>query len=177
MNPGLDLTNLRFGKLIALERTSRIEKGHTYWKCQCDCGNICEVRTNSLRTGHTTSCGCINSKGEEQIANWLQNNNIFFERQKKFPDCRNTDTNCLLKFDFFVDNKFLIEYDGIIHFQATNGWNTPEMVEKTKKRDNIKNIWSKAHNIPLYRITYNDIYNQDVLNQTLINILINEKLK
>lgn len=26
--------------------------------CQCSCGNIIEVNGNSLRTGHTTSCGC-----------------------------------------------------------------------------------------------------------------------
>lgn len=26
--------------------------------CQCNCGNIIEVNGNSLRTGHTTSCGC-----------------------------------------------------------------------------------------------------------------------
>lgn len=26
--------------------------------CQCNCGNVIEVNGNSLRTGHTTSCGC-----------------------------------------------------------------------------------------------------------------------
>ena len=28
------------------------------YTCQCSCGNIIEVNGNSLRTGHTTSCGC-----------------------------------------------------------------------------------------------------------------------
>lgn len=74
------------------------------------------------------SCGCIQSQGEEKIALWLQKQEIFFERQKSFNDCRDLKTNYLLKFDFFINKQFLIEYDGITHFQATGGWNTEEAV-------------------------------------------------
>ena len=36
-----DLTGQKFGLLTVLERTNK--KNRTYfWKCQCDCGNICE---------------------------------------------------------------------------------------------------------------------------------------
>lgn len=37
-----------------------------YMKCQCDCGNIKIVPLNSLKSGHTRSCGCtkgINQRG------------------------------------------------------------------------------------------------------------------
>lgn len=35
-----------------------------YMNCKCDCGNICIVSLNSLRSGKTKSCGCI--KGQKQ---------------------------------------------------------------------------------------------------------------
>lgn len=54
-----DLTGRRFGRLIAKEHVldSPEHKGGG-WICQCDCGNKCFTRTNSLKSGKTTSCGC-----------------------------------------------------------------------------------------------------------------------
>lgn len=58
MPKALDLTNKRFGRLIALEKApSRNKK--TYWKCQCDCGNIKEIQTSHLISGAIQSCGCL----------------------------------------------------------------------------------------------------------------------
>ena len=42
----------------------------------------------------------------------LLKNNISFECEKIFPTCKNPKTNYPLRFDFFVDNKYLIEYNG-----------------------------------------------------------------
>lgn len=175
MNPAIDLTNQRFGKLIALERMPSRNKS-TYWKCQCDCGNICEVRTYFLKSGHTTSCGCISSKGEEKIALWLKEHNIIFERQKTFPTCRNNESNYLLRFDFFINNKFLLEYDGITHFQPTGSWNNELAVQNMQKKDKIKNEWAEQNKIPLYRISYNEIYNENKLNQILSELILNNKI-
>lgn len=58
----IDLTNQRFGSLTAIEIAPPFiqpsGKKVSAWKCQCDCGNIVNVRTDNLRNGHTTSCGC-----------------------------------------------------------------------------------------------------------------------
>lgn len=61
-NPRLDLAGRRFGKLTVLEPAANIGR-YTAWKCQCDCGSEITIRTNSLVTGKTKSCGCI--KGEK----------------------------------------------------------------------------------------------------------------
>ena len=49
--------NTRFGKLIVLKKATR--KG--YVTCRCDCGNIVNIRTNSLTMtkNPTRSCGCL----------------------------------------------------------------------------------------------------------------------
>lgn len=36
-----------------------VKNGSPYWKCQCRCGNIAEVRTHNLITRKTKSCGCL----------------------------------------------------------------------------------------------------------------------
>lgn len=58
----IDLTNQRFGSLTAIEIAPPFiqpsGKKVSAWKCQCDCGNTVNVRTDNLRNGHTTSCGC-----------------------------------------------------------------------------------------------------------------------
>ena len=58
-----DITGMRFGKLIVIERDIQYEKEHntnsSYWKCQCDCGNIKTIRRASLINGVTQSCGCL----------------------------------------------------------------------------------------------------------------------
>jgi hypothetical protein len=41
----------------------------------------------------------------------LTDNNISFEKEKKFDTCLSPKGNHM-KFDFYIDNKYLIEYDG-----------------------------------------------------------------
>ena len=54
----IDLLGQRFGQLTVIEKTNKRKNGEIIWVCQCDCGNLTEVRGRNLRDGHTTSCGC-----------------------------------------------------------------------------------------------------------------------
>lgn len=57
----LDLTGQRYGRLLVLEPAKERRTGSSilYWRCECDCGNICVVHKESLRAGMTKSCGCL----------------------------------------------------------------------------------------------------------------------
>ena len=138
---------------------NKVEK-ISYWNCQCDCGNII-IRPSHYFSSPSSpkikSCGCQNSKaskGEEKIQSLLDQNNITYQSEKTFEDCRFPDTNRLAKFDFYVDNKYLIEFDGEQHFNARNSWGTRDSFKKIQTRDTFKNKWCKEHNIPLIRIPY-----------------------
>ena len=56
-----DLTGQKFGLLtvIGLKDTNTRK---TYWVCQCECGNVKEVRSDSLLCGAIKSCGCLKKK-------------------------------------------------------------------------------------------------------------------
>ena len=47
-----------YGYLTVIERAKNNKDGRAQWLCQCKCGNQIVVRSDSLRSGHTTSCGC-----------------------------------------------------------------------------------------------------------------------
>ena len=152
----VDLRNKRFGKLTVLYKTNKKLGNNYYWHCLCDCGNEINVSGGDLQKGHTHSCGCVKSKGEMFIKNFLTQNNINFICQKSFEKCVNPKTNKKLYFDFYLpDYNTCIEYDGIQHYKYTeSGWNTKEKFEETKYRDNIKNKFCKDNNIKLLRIPY-----------------------
>ncbi len=64
-----ELTNQRFGKLLVLEKETTIKKNsrECLWFCLCDCGNTTIVRSYSLRSGGTKSCGCLKGLGTKGV--------------------------------------------------------------------------------------------------------------
>lgn len=56
---GKDLTNQRFGRLIAQMPLDDRVKGSVVWQCMCDCGRVCEYPASELVSGAARSCGCL----------------------------------------------------------------------------------------------------------------------
>ena len=65
-----DLTNKKFHRLTVLKRVENLGK-NSQWLCRCDCGKEKVIRGNSLTTGNTKSCGCLNSEVHRDIAKTL----------------------------------------------------------------------------------------------------------
>lgn len=69
MAKAIDLTGNKYGKLTALERAEDYVtfdgQRFVQFLCKCECGNTCVVRSASLRSGATRTCGC-GKKGEKR---------------------------------------------------------------------------------------------------------------
>jgi hypothetical protein len=62
-----DLTEKRFGKLVAIKKVNKPEnlKGtNSYWLCKCDCGKEKIIKGVDLIRNKSTSCGCNRRKEE-----------------------------------------------------------------------------------------------------------------
>jgi hypothetical protein len=157
----------RYGKLVVLEKANNRRYGNAAWLCQCDCGNKIIVSGQELRKGDTKSCGCLKSYGEFLIAKFLTEKNFSYEKQKTFQDCIYPDTKYHLYFDFFIENKILVEMDGEQHYNKNNEW-------YREGYDQFKDDWAKQHNIPLIRIKYNELNNiNSILGKELEDASIN----
>ena len=156
-----DITNQHFGELTALEPTDKRNGSSIVWKCKCSCGNIYYVACNELNAGRITHCGCkrYESKGIRLISQLLDKNNIQYIKEKTYSNFKFQDTNGTPRFDFFINNTFLLEYDGEQHFQERDLTYFRDSLEKRQSHDRIKNQWCKDNNIPLKRITYKDLNN------------------
>ena len=57
-----DLTGRKFGRLTVIEQVedhiSLSGSHYPNWKCQCDCGTVCERTANQLTLNTMISCGC-----------------------------------------------------------------------------------------------------------------------
>ena len=179
---GIDITGQKFGSLTVIERDLTQSRGHQWWLCKCDCGNpqLESVNGVRLRNGSKTECSlCMpRSKGEEQIKDILSENGIPFIQEKMFEDCRFPDSNRKARFDFYVNNSYIIEFDGRQHIEPTSGdcsnWWSLDYVQS---HDAIKNQYCADNNIPLIRIPYskiNYIKLQDLLPETSKYIKIAE---
>lgn len=159
----IDMTGQKIGKWTVLYKTDKRNAGGViYWHCQCECGQEKDVLGTSLRQGKSLSCGSHNniSRGNTKIRELLDEANIPYEIEKKFLSCKDKKE---LPFDFYINNKYLIEYDGEQHFKE----DSPFDYEYTRSHDIIKSQWCKENNIPLIRIPYTH-YNKLELKDLLL---------
>lgn len=156
----------KFGKLTVINKIDNrySSSGGFLYNCKCDCGTASHIVAGSrLMDGSIKSCGCgrFLSYAEENISALLQQLNYSFQR--------NYADNALnqlyptfgrpMEYDFFVNQQYIIEYDGQQHFFYKNsGWDTKEHFERTRKNDLLKNKYCFDNNIPLIRIPYDMEY-------------------
>jgi len=61
----VNLTGHRSGKLTVLNYTGKRKRQH-YWACFCDCGQSVTRDGYSIRSGKSTSCGCLTKQKKRE---------------------------------------------------------------------------------------------------------------
>ena len=57
MGKFVDITGNKYGEWLVLKY-----HGSSNWLCKCSCGTIRELKTGTLKSGHSSSCGCKKRK-------------------------------------------------------------------------------------------------------------------
>ena len=155
----IDETGKTYGLLTVLYRTNLNHTSKIKWHCKCACGNECDVAGTDLRSGQQQSCGCLKSKGEKEISNWLLKNNIDFKREFKFDDLKGYN-NGKLRFDFAIfQNESLlglIEFQGEQHFYPVKTFGGYNAFKERQYNDEQKKQYCKLNNIPLLLLRKTD---------------------
>jgi len=76
----IDLTGMRFGRLVVLSKLKKraYSSAFTQWKCRCDCGNEKVIVSASLRRGASQSCGCLRNYVQPRLIHGRSNISTYF---------------------------------------------------------------------------------------------------
>lgn len=129
---------------------------HSKVKIICPKHGIFEQSPTKHINGKHGCPKCHYSKGEIAIENYLKNNNIIFEAQKRFDDCRGI--NNTLPFDFYIPAKnTLIEFQGIQHYKPVKRFGGEIKFAEQQRLDGIKKDYAIKNKYNYVEISYKQI--------------------
>ena len=105
---------------------------------------------------------CKASYGEREIALWLEDHEIPFEREWTDHDIRGENPRARMRFDFLIpDQKVYIEFDGQQHFEPVTFGRmseneAEEALERTQTNDRLKDEWALSNGHTMLRIRYDE---------------------
>lgn len=134
------------------------------------CGNISSYsKAGRLLTDYICPCKfCNTSNGEMIIINFLDNNSVSYDYQKRFEDLKGIGKG-VLSYDFFLnDYNLLIEYQGGQHYKPIEHFGGVKQFDIQQEHDRRKRQYAKDHNIKLLEIWYWDFENiKEILSREL----------
>lgn len=57
----IDISERKFGRWTVVSFSHKVEK-NKYWICQCDCGRRKTINYSNLKSGASSSCGCLHKE-------------------------------------------------------------------------------------------------------------------
>lgn len=151
-----DYTNMETEHYIIRNRTQyKASNGSYLWEMECKkCHKTYISMPTEILNGRWNPCGdCwhVLSKGEENIVKLLKEYNISY--QQEYSLFRYSKSNRPCKVDFYINDEYVIEYDGLQHFSYE--WQmTEEEFNYRRNLDLEKNNYCFNNNIKIIRIPY-----------------------
>lgn len=133
------------------------------------CGHTYDVApTNLLKGRGCPRCGIKQSHYMDIVESFFENNNIEYEKEKRFDDCKYIR---ILPFDYYLPKyNMCVEVDGEFHYPNNNIYiNRHSTYEKVSIRDGIKTQYCNDNNIKLLRLPYyKELEFEKILKENLI---------
>ena len=112
-------------QIIYKEDTYTTPRGIRYAKFECHCGNEFETMINSVKTGNTTSCGCVKSKPEAELKSFIQSLNIPFKANDR-TIIKPKELDLIIP-----SHKLAIEFNGLFWHSELQGKDRKYHIDKT----------------------------------------------
>lgn len=164
----LDYMGTKWGSLTAIKPLGT----KNLWLFKCDCGNLHKAFFYNVRSGNTTSCGCLNvshsgSKAELEIKEYIETMATVEQHNRELLEGKEIDI-------YIPEYKIGMEYNGSAYHATVN--NIYENKPKTYHRDKFLSAKHKGiHLIQIFDVDWDR--NQDKIKMYLKSLLMkNERI-
>ena len=169
----IDIVGKRFGMLTVLSLMPEDKSKKRKWLCQCDCGEQAVVNGSDLKSGRQMSCGCLKSKGELLIKQYLTKHKISYQSQKSFDGLKGVGGG-KLSYDFYLpDYELLIEFQGAQHYSPYKVFGGESKFARQKEHDKRKREYADKHHYELMEIKYSQLSKIDSILSSRLGLLLN----
>lgn len=170
-----DITGQKFGRWTVLYENGRLKEPRgrlvTLWHCRCECGTERDLRSGTLKSGLSLSCGCFKyeqlsklaaqgfgiSKAEQVVNTYLQSLKLYYEPQKIYSDLK-SKSGYPLSYDFLVYLQgkpyILIECQGVQHYRPVEYFGGEKQFRIQQENDRLKRKYAMKISLPLVEIPY-----------------------
>lgn len=144
---GQNIVNLKgkiFGQLKVIEMIPKTTR-KTYWLCQCSCGNQKEIRSDSLLSGKTISCGC--HRKQQALINLKPNKTHDLSNTRLYKEWQGMKKRCLNKKDKRFSSyggrgisicKQWLEFENFCEWAMNNGYQENLSIDRINNNGNYE---------------------------------------
>lgn len=138
-----DLTGKTYGRLtvIGIDGYNEISREY-YWECKCTCGNFKTIKGGSLKTGATSSCGCLQK--EQVYVHGMTKSKIYKTYRAMLDRCSNSKNSRYKDYGgrgIEVCSDWKIKRKGFLNFYnwaMSNGYNENLSLERINTDGNYE---------------------------------------
>ena len=121
------LVGNRYGRLTVIEQVESSSRGQRRYRCICDCGGTIIAFAGNLKSGHTTSCGCLKGAHFKTTMKMINGTSLVMSMTEKVESTRSVSgyTGVTPKRDKW---HAYITYKGV-HYSLGSYWNIDDAVK------------------------------------------------
>jgi hypothetical protein len=137
----IDYTGKRFGRLIAIGKVVIDKRG--YYICKCDCGNERTIRSDSLVSGKSKSCGCLSPDVNQEVhkIHGDSSTRLYKIHKKMISRCYNKENDRFHRYGqrgITVCDEWLRDYEAFKEWSLCNGYDEDLSIDRINNDGNYE---------------------------------------
>lgn len=136
-----DLSGERFGKLLLLCRYKTEDKKHTYYKCKCDCGNICVKRLDDIKNLKYKQCNDCKRSRYDMMTHGHSNTHLYRVYYAMKQRCYDVDCSEYHNYgarNIKVCDEWLYSFVNFYDWAINNGYTESLQLDRINNDDDYK---------------------------------------
>lgn len=135
------MINEKFGRLKVILKSSTKKHNRTSYECLCDCGNMIIVTSNALKSGNTTSCGCLRKDFNNRETHGLRDHKLYNVYNNMIARCYNEKFKYYYRYGgrgISICKEWLYEFICFYNWAISSGWEDGLEIERVNNDGNYE---------------------------------------